>query len=224
MVIIKLFNIHKWVLSSFLFIIFFVNGISVNAVPLPGINPFVMNHTAIKQPANSKWCVRACTDVALNYLQVLQNNGTIGPGNGQIQPGSIAAGGPQTPANLAITMAFHQIDVEIRQFSNNHPQIICTRRAIIPSRPVQQAYNEIHNALNSANGQAGGGIRPGIAILHFEGPNVDHACITYGVNADNIEVYDPMPGRQVFNCTNNAFRYLVRGVPRNLSEYWLIQW
>ncbi|MDR1521311.1 MAG: hypothetical protein LBS28_00370 [Streptococcaceae bacterium] len=216
MVIIKLFNIHKWVLSSFLFIVFFVNGISINANPLPGIEQFVTGPGAIKQPAGSKWCVRACTDVALSYLQVLQNNGTIGPGHGQIRPGLIATG-----TNLEITMAFHQIKAEISHFSCNHSQIICTRHAITPTKSIQQAYNEIHNVLTG-----GGGVRPGIAILHFEAPpHVDHACITYGVNANSIEVYDPMPGRKVFNCTRNAFRYLVvSGVPRNLSEYCLIQW
>ena len=58
----------------------------VTAEPLPGIGSFVTynpeaeQQTWIKQPEGSNWCVRACTDVALSYLQVLQGNGTIGAG------------------------------------------------------------------------------------------------------------------------------------------------
>ena len=52
----------------------------------------------------------------------------------------------------------------------------------------------------------------------------DYACIAYGINATNIDVYDPMPGRNNFNVTRNAFRYMIGVVSRVLTEYCLIQW
>ena len=207
----------------------------VSAVPLPGIGPFVTynpeaeQQTWIKQPVGSNWCVRACTDVALSYLQVLQGNGTIGAGGGTIVPGVITQEqAAHTPLN--ITMQFNQIRPTIAQFSHNNPQITCTRKVIVPNiHTIQQAYNEIHNALNAAQLQQIGqqipnGHKPGIAILHFQGGGHDHACITYGINATSIDVYDPMPGRNNFNVTRNAFRYMVGVVPRVLTEYCLIQW
>lgn len=201
----------------------------VTAVPLPGIQQFV-GAQGIKQPSNSKWCVRACTDVALSYLQVLQGNGTIGAGGGAIAPG-VMAQAQRTGAPFDITMQFAQIGPTIGQFSNNNHQIICTRRAIVPNvHTIQQAYADIYNALKAAqlqqmNQPIQGGQRPGIAILHFAGDGYDHACITYGIDGTNsIEVHDPMPARSTFNVTRNALRYMVKGVPRNLSEYYLIQW
>lgn len=200
----------------------------VTAVPLPGILPFV-GANGIKQPAGSRWCVHACTDVALSYLQVLQGNGTIGAGGGAIAPG-VMAQIPATPANLAIAMPFNQIGATIANFSYHNPQITCTRRVITPGvLTIQQAYDGIHDALNAAHLQQTGmvvpaGQRPGIAILHFAGGGQHHACITYGLNGGNIEIHDPMPSRGVFNVTRNAFRYMVGAVPRQLSEYYLIQW
>lgn len=63
-----------------------------------------------------------------------------------------------------------------------------------------------------------------IAFLIIERRWHDHACIAYGINATNIDVYDPMPGRNNFNVTRNAFRYMIGVVPRVLTEYCLIQW
>lgn len=200
----------------------------ITAVPLPDIQPFV-GANGIKQPAGSNWCVRACTDVALSYLKVLQDNNTIGAGEGAITPG-VMAQMPRTTAALNITMPFAQIEETIAHFSHNNPQITCTRKAIVPHvRTTRQAYNEIYNALNAAQLQQAGqeipeGQRPGIAILHFKGGGSDHACITYGCNEESIEIHDPMPGRRSFTVTSEAFRYFVGRKPRELEEYCLIQW
>lgn len=205
----------------------------VTAEPLPGIQPFV-GANGIKQPAGSNWCVRACTDVALSYLKVLQDNNTIGAGEGAITPG-VMAQMPRTTAALNITMPFAQIEETIAHFSHNNPQITCTRKVIYGADEEakklrrKEAYDEIYSALNAAQLQQTEqeipeGQRPGIAILHFEGGGHHHACITYGFNGTKIEVHDPMPSRSSFTVTKNAFRYMVGVVPRVLTEYCLIQW
>ncbi len=219
-----------------------LNISNVSAIPLPGIEPFVTynqdlgaeEQTWIKQPENSEWCVYACTDVALSYLQVLKDNGTI-TAEGAIAPG-VMAEEQEAHTPLNITMPFNQIGDKIERFSHNNPQITCTRVVIYGATERakkerrQEAYDKIYKALQNAQLQQTGhelpeGQRPGIAILHFSGGGIGHACITYGFNAStNIEVFDPEPERANFNVTRNAFRYMVGAKPRNLSEYYLIQW
>ena len=212
----------------------------VTAEPLPGIEPFVTydpeaeQQTWIKQPAGSNWCVRACTDVALSYLKVLQDNNTIGAGEGAITPG-VMAQMPRTTAALNITMPFAQIEETIARFSHNNPQITCTRKVIYGVNEEakklrrKEAYDEIYSALNAAQLQQTEqeipeGQRPGIAILHFEGGGHHHACITCGLTEESIEIHDPMPDRGLFDVTRDVFGYTVRGKRRVLTEYCLIQW
>lgn len=199
---------------------------------LPEMKPFVQEESdrQIKQPPHSNWCVRACVDVALSYLQELQKKRII-TDTKEIVPQAMPAV-PQNPDLLKITMAFGEIGNEMRRFSNNNTQITYERRTVSRKRQAgsltqAEAYRMIYDALNCAEQQQPG---RGIAILHFQSRNkikgkyVQHACITYGLQEDLIGVYDPEPTRTKFYVNEQFFGYSVNGQPRDLVEFWLIRW